>query len=122
MVEKAKGAKEVGGRTEAPKLGVNQTNQEWERWKSCWAKCKLGTGLTDQWDSVYSLWGCSIRKLKMLAFDDKLEEDANLGEDEEQFLKRVRKLAVRLTGYYTKEVFVQATHEMVPQPVLQASL
>ena len=38
VVEKAKVAKEVNGSTKVPKLGINQTTQEWERWKSNWAR------------------------------------------------------------------------------------
>ena len=65
------------------------------------------TGLTDQRDSVYSLWGCFTPKLKILALDNKLDEDADLNEDEERFHKQVRKLAVSLPVYYAKEVFVK---------------
>ena len=50
----------------------------------------------------------------MVDFDDKLDEDEDLDDDEEQFRKRVRKLAIRLQGYYAKEVFVKATLETVP--------
>ena len=60
----------------------------------------------------------------MVSFDDNLDEDAYLDEDEERFLKRVRRLAVSLPGYYAKEVFVEATHETTSHAgaVLQAVL
>ena len=62
----------------------------------------------DQRDFVQSFWGCFTHKLRMLTFDDKLDEEADLNKNEEQFFKRVRKLAVRLPGYYAKEVLVKA--------------
>ena len=42
----------------APKLKMNLTAQEWERWRSSWAWYKHYNGLTDQRNCVYSLWGC----------------------------------------------------------------
>ena len=81
VVEKAKAAKEVKERTNIPKLGVNQTDQEWEIWKSSWAGYKRDTSLMDQREAVYSLWGCLTLKLEMLAFDDKLDKNAYLDKD-----------------------------------------
>ena len=59
---------------------------------------------------MYSLWSLFTHELVMVAFDDKLDEDADIDEDEEQFLKQVRRLVVSLAGYYAKET----THEKVP--------
>ena len=57
---------------------------------------------------MYILWGCFICKLERLALNNKLDEDADLDENKERFLKQVRKLVVSLPGYYPKEVFVEA--------------
>ena len=62
---------------------MNLTNQEWECWKSSWARYKRYTGLTDQRNSVYKLWGCFSQELEML------DGENRLGDSEEQFLKRV---------------------------------
>ena len=81
-------AKEAEEKAEAPKLRLNLTSQEWENWKSSWARYKRITGLTDQLDSVYSLWGCFTCELEMVAFDDKLDQDADLEQYEERIIKR----------------------------------
>ena len=65
---------------------------------------------------MYNLWGCFTCKLEMLALVDKLDKDADLNEDEERFLKRMRKLAVSMPGYYTKEVFIEAKEEFPEAP------
>ena len=111
-------AEVAGKRAKAPKLKMNQTAEEWDRWRSSWAKykrynrptehhgsfshaiatvcmssgtasiqssrkqpTKVDTGLTEQRNSVYSLWGFLTRKFEMQAYDAKLEKDAYLNED-----------------------------------------
>ena len=80
--------------TLAPKLEMNLATQEWERWRSSWARHNCYTGLTDSRDCVYSLWGCFSQKVEMGASGDRLGDNADLNKDEEQFLERVRRLAV----------------------------
>ena len=63
---------------------------------------------------MYSLWVCFTCKLELLALDNKRDEEGDLDKDKEQFLKRVRKLAISLPWYFVKEVFVEATHGTVP--------
>ena len=64
VVQKSKVVKEVEGRTEAPKLGVNQTNQGWESWKSIWARYKRDTGLKQLCLQPLGR-GCFTRELKI---------------------------------------------------------
>ena len=49
-----------------------------------------------------------------MAHDNKLDEDAVLDKDEEQFFKRLRKLAISPSGYYAKDVFVETSNETAP--------
>ena len=114
MVKKTKAAKEMEGKTKVPKPGINQTSKEWKKWKSSWTRYKRDTGITNQRYSVYSLWGCFTRKLEMMALNDMLHKDLDLDEDEERFLKRVRKLAVSTPQYYAKEGFAETTNETAP--------
>ena len=92
-VRVVKAAKEAEEETEIPKLGVNQTDQDWEKWQSSWAVYKHNTSLTDQRDYVYRLWGCFTRELERMARDEKLDKEADLDSPR---------------GYYDKEVFVKA--------------
>ena len=41
MVIKTEAAKEREEQTKVPKLGINKTSQEWEKWRSSWARYKL---------------------------------------------------------------------------------
>ena len=93
VVKKDKAAKEIKKRIDIPKLVINQTDQEWENWKSSTTPASQ-TSVTpytasDATSPVSSRCSPSTKKL---------DEHADLNEDKEWFLKWVRKQAISLPG------------------------
>ena len=66
--------------TRRPKLEMNLTAQEWERWKSNWIRYKRYARLKDQGNCVYNLWANFSRNLEVAAAGGGLD-DENLTED-----------------------------------------
>ena len=101
---------------EAPKLVPNLPLREWTRWKLRWAAHKRHTGFTDEYICMDQLWDFFSQELESFVVDNlKLDFDLDLDTTEEQFLERVRRLAVSQVAKAAKEAKVADVAEVAKE-------
>ena len=104
-----------------PMIGSNLTPWEWMRWKLRWAAYKRCTRLMNEYVCIDHLWGSFSNELESAVLDD-LDRGFDIDTIEEQFLKRVRRLAVSIGAKVAQEAEVETKEVLVETPQAGGSI